>query len=182
MFLKKNPVPEDLARGFFGSLRLSGRQGLSPVPAPLRTVRATFTAHGSSKPGWSYCSRFPVKCPPDFGLLLSYSARRNWHCASVSDSSLLIPFSGSVHLLHVSTLSRRAILRPYPAGYVFPLPFGGWPSLLAASYAHGGFLRSGYCDSLSADLIGVSLFRISEVRPGWVPTIPRSLWCIHSGL
>ena len=29
---------------------LSGRRSLSPVPAPLRTVRAPFTAHGSSKP------------------------------------------------------------------------------------------------------------------------------------
>ena len=27
---------------------------------------------------------------------------------------------------------------PYPAGYVFPLPFGGWPSLFGRSCARSG--------------------------------------------
>ena len=31
--------------------RVSGKGDMSPRPPPLRTVRATFTAHGSSKPG-----------------------------------------------------------------------------------------------------------------------------------
>jgi hypothetical protein len=39
-----------------------------------------------------------------------------------------------VHQIHVSTLSRWVF--PYPAGYVFPLPFGCWPSLLGSSYSH----------------------------------------------
>jgi len=39
---------------------------------------------------------------------------------------------------HVSTLSSCAIGH-YPAGYGFPMPFGGRPSLLAPSYARCGF-------------------------------------------
>jgi hypothetical protein len=39
-----------------------------------------------------------------------------------------------VHQIHVSTLS--GWVYPYPAGYVFPLPFGCWLSLLGSSYTH----------------------------------------------
>src|SRR5690242_19558396 len=44
-----------------------------------------------------------------------------------------------VHPVHVSRLS--AWVRPYPAGYGFPLPFGCWPSLLGPSLAHWGVAR-----------------------------------------
>ena len=31
-----------------------------------------------------------------------------------------------------------------------------------------------------SDLIGVFLFRIGEIQPGWEPAIPRSRWCVPS--
>ena len=31
-----------------------------------------------------------------------------------------------------------------------------------------------------SDLVGVFLFRISGIQPGWEPAIPRSLWCVFS--
>ena len=31
-----------------------------------------------------------------------------------------------------------------------------------------------------SDLIGVFLFRIGEMQPGWEPAIPRSRWCVLS--
>ena len=31
-----------------------------------------------------------------------------------------------------------------------------------------------------SDLVGVFLFRIGEMRPGWEPAIPRSRWCVRS--
>ena len=41
-------------------------------------------------------------------------------------------------LASVSTLSGWAL--PYPAGYEFPLPFGGWPSLLKPSLLSYGYV------------------------------------------
>ena len=46
----------------------SGRQSLSPVPAPFRTVRATFTAHGSSKPGWNLPLPLPRQVSSRHGI------------------------------------------------------------------------------------------------------------------
>ena len=40
-------------------------------------------------------------------------------------------------LASVGTLSGRVL--PYPAGYAFPVPFGGWPSLLTQSLPPYGY-------------------------------------------
>ena len=149
--------------------------------SPPPQNRATFTAHGSSKPGWSSCSRFLVRFrqtlvnPSD--SLLTFPLL-DTHCASVSDSSLLMPFQGRSTCLtsarfHVgygpiqrvmyspclSAAGLRFLRHPVPTEDL-ALPYG-WATAFA-------------------DLIGVFLFRLSEIRLGWVPTIPRSLWCIHS--
>ena len=42
-------MPEFITPNLVGLL--SGSEEVSPLPRPFRTVRATFTAHGSSKPG-----------------------------------------------------------------------------------------------------------------------------------
>ena len=53
-------------------------------------------------------------------------------CPLVSSLCLVLSV---VHQAHVSPLSRwvAPLARPSPAGYDFPLPFGGWPSLLGPS-------------------------------------------------
>ena len=33
-----------------------------------------------------------------------------------------------------------------------------------------------------SDLVGVFLFRIGEIQPGWEPAIPRSRWCVRSAV
>src|SRR5262249_36022326 len=69
-------------------------------------------------------------------------------CRPLAGSHLTCPFGlpnppGScrvVYQAHVSRLSARA-LRPYPPGYEFPVPFGGWSSLLGPSCARCGVGR-----------------------------------------
>src|SRR6516225_11152998 len=66
-------------------------------------------------------------------------------CRPIAGSHLTCPFGlhnppGScrvVYQAHFSRLSARAT-RPYPPGYDFPLPFGGWRSLLGPSCARCG--------------------------------------------
>ncbi len=67
-------------------------------------------------------------------------------------------------LVSVSILSDW--VSPYPAGYVFPLPFGCWPSLLKQSLPSYGCvppLPLAYW--LAPDRMGVTTFRIRELRP-----------------
>jgi hypothetical protein len=55
---------------------------------------------------------------------------------------------------------------PYPAGYAFPVPFGGWPSLLKQSLPSYGCvppLPLAYW--FAPDRMGVIMFRILEIRP-----------------
>ena len=95
---------------------------------------------------------------------------------------------------HVSTLSGPGI-RPYPAGYPgrpakarpsrpgFPSPFrppafASWSS--CARQGTGPSLRSAYRSLLpEPDPDGVATFRTHELRPGWVPSLPRGLRCPH---
>ena len=67
-------------------------------------------------------------------------------------------------LASVSILSEWVL--PYPAGYGFPLPFGGWPSLLKQSLPPYGYvppLPLAYW--LAPDRMGVITFRILKLRP-----------------
>ena len=123
---------------------LSGSEEVSPLPAPSEPcVRlSTHTAQANRAGAYAPASLSGLLQPLDFSSddLLALQP-----CASSSNSCPSMPFSRSVHLLHVSTLSRG--VWPYPAGYVFPLPFDGWPWLLEASCSHGGVspsLRFGY--------------------------------------
>ena len=75
---------------------------------------------------------------------------------------------------YVSRLSTWVL--PYPSGYVFPVPFGGWPSLLRSSLSHWrvrSFLRLTYCEL--ADSIGVTTFRTTEMQLVWVFFLLRGL-------
>jgi len=69
-----------------------------------------------------------------------------------------------IHPAHVSRLSARAI-GPYPPGYDFPWPFGGWHSLLGPSCSRCGlgpsFRRSSGLLARGPDRIGVATFRTS---------------------
>ncbi len=76
------------------------------------------------------------------------------------------------HQIHVSPLSGWVL--PYPAGYDFPVPCGGWPSLLGSSSSHWRVpppLRLAYW--ISPDSIGVSTFHTFKLGSGWVPSILR---------
>jgi hypothetical protein len=103
---------------------------VSPPLPPLRTVRAAFTAHGSSRL-CPVASRPPLVLPP---LVTITGSRQR---LSFPSGSRRLPGSVSAHQTHVSTLSGQA--SPYPAGYDFPLPFGCWPSLLGSSSPAGEF-------------------------------------------
>jgi hypothetical protein len=126
-------------------------------------------------------------------------------CRPLAGPHLTCPFGlhnppGScraVHPAHVSRLSARAT-RPYPPGYDFPWPFGGWPSLLGPSCS-----RCGLGPSLSSGLLavmpdrnGVTTFRTNwgaagvgasyTARPG-CPSVPgaarldqtkAAVWCL----
>jgi len=76
------------------------------------------------------------------------------------------------HQIHVSPLSGWVL--PYPAGYDFPVPCGGRPSLLGSSSSHWRVpppLRLAYW--FSPDSIGVSTFHTFKLRSGWVPSVLR---------
>jgi hypothetical protein len=95
---------------------------------------------------------------------------------------------------HVSTLSGPGIC-PYPASYPgrpakarlsrpgFPVAFrppafASWSS--CARQGTGPSLRSAYRSLLPGpDPDGVATFRAHELRPGWVPSLPRGLRCPH---
>jgi hypothetical protein len=105
------------------------------------------------------------------------------HLTFPSVSSRLIVLRVTHHV-HVSILSDRVL--PYPAGYVFPLPFGRWPSLLGRSCPTRGltFLTVGSPTYRpSPDSIGVSTFRTDEMRPrvpsGWGAVYTPGPWCLH---
>src|SRR5262249_42981639 len=82
------------------------------------------------------------------------------------------------HPTHVSGLSAQA-KRPYPPGYDFPVPYGGWPSLLGSSCARCGigpsFRRSSGLLAAGPDRNGVAMFRTRETRRGRVPSVLRGL-------
>src|SRR5262249_38848173 len=82
------------------------------------------------------------------------------------------------HQTHVSGLSAQAS-RPYPPGYEFPLPFGGWPSLLGSSCARCGvgpsFRRSSGLLAWWPDRNRVARFCTRETRRGRVPSVLRGL-------
>jgi len=96
-------------------------------------------------------------------------------CPSVSSPQVVLWVT---HPTHVSGLSARAI-RPYPPGYGFPVPYGGWRSLLGSSSARCGvgpfFRRSSGLLAEGPDRNGVAMFRTRETRRGRVPSVLRGL-------
>ena len=107
-------------------------------------------------------------------------------------SGVVVIVSSQAHLTHVSALSGRAS-GPYPASYPdrparraastrpgFLLPFGHRHSLLGSSCSRRGVgpsSRSAYPASNAPDPVGVSTFHTHEIRPGWVPSLPRGRRC-----
>ena len=76
----------------------------------------------------------PLDAQPIGSSLRSVCIGSSEHLTCPSVSSLCLVLS-VVHQAHVSPLSGwvSPLARPSPAGYDFPLPFGGWPSLLGPS-------------------------------------------------
>jgi hypothetical protein len=143
---------------------VSGKGAASPSPPPLRTVLESCPSYGSSRP-------LPSVLPEALSRMDRCIASGSV-CRPIAGPHLTCPFglhnpSGSyrvVHPAHVSRLSAQA-MRPYPPGYGFPLPFGGWPSLLGPSCSRCGFgpsfRRSSGLLAGRPDRIGVTTFRTS---------------------
>ena len=130
----------------------SGKEEMSPSPPPLRTVRATFTAHGSSKPIYGSARRVSPSSSiqPLVYPLNTLLAKR--HSASISSSQFSV-----YHLWGWFTCLTSA----YQAGYVFPVRFRCLPWLLETSCAREELVRSYDWITDCSDLNGVTLFRIS---------------------
>jgi hypothetical protein len=70
-----------------------------------------------------------------------------------------------------------AMMSRFPAAFR-PPAFASWSSF--ARWGAGPSLRSAYRSLLpGADPNGVATFRAHELRPGWVPSLPRGLRCPH---
>ena len=158
---------------------------------PLRTVHESPPSHGSSKScttqlgspercDRSGCGR-PGRPGTKPGLGRAGSPRGS--VCSTGVLHLTCPAVGVLpvvlwvtHLTHVSGLSAQA-RGPYPPGYDFPVPYGGWPSLLGSSCARCGvgpsFQRSSGLLAGGPDRNGVTMFRTREARRGRVPSVPR---------
>ena len=171
--------------------RPPGRGGMSPSRLPLRTVHESPPSHGSSKScttqlgspercDRSGCGR-PGRPGTKPGLGRAGSPRGS--VCSTGVLHLTCPAVGVLpavlwvtHLTHVSGLSAQA-RGPYPPGYDFPVPYGGWPSLLGSSCARCGvgpsFRRSSGLLAGGPDRNGVTMFRTREARRGRVPSVPR---------
>ena len=151
---------------------------MSPPPPPLRTVRATLTAHGSSKPihssayGVSLSGSIPLLVRPLDTLL----ARRP--CASVSNSqSSVYPLQGRF-TGHTSAPCRVRYI-PIQRVMIFPcLSAAGLGFLWLPTPDEELALSYEWVTAL-ADRIGVFLFRIREIQQGREPTIRRRLWCAY---
>ncbi len=132
---------------------LPGREGALPPLPPLRTVLETFASYGSSSH-----SRRRVASPERYVAAGSERNAGRTSADVVARRSIAwSPFAGPrgshptcpvlgcpgsvlrvTHQVRVSSLSAWA-RRPYPPGYVFPVPFGGRRSLLGPSCARCGF-------------------------------------------
>jgi hypothetical protein len=138
--------------------------GHAPASASVLGIRITLM------PSLSLTLRFPA--PVTKRLPVVSTVHRIEH-------RLHIP--SALHLIHVSILSGRVCPQrwgcPYPPGYGFPLPFGGRPSLLGSTQSHcGSSVPHGSTDCVfdHTDRIGVTTFRATKIRPGWVPPLRRS--------
>ena len=117
--LEKSTFPKSMNEGYFVP-DLSGRLGRLLSPSPLRTVRATFTAHGSSKPDpirlSLYLSRLNLSC-----LRLPYGNQT--FRTTFKTFQLIVRVAGSP-VLKLASLSGRANFEPlsvklYPEGLSF---------------------------------------------------------------
>jgi hypothetical protein len=155
---------------------VSGKGAASPPPPPLRTVLESCPSYGSSRP-------LPSVLPEALSRM-SRCVASGSVCKPLAGSHLTCPFGlhnppGScrvVHPAHVSRLSARAS-RPYPPGYGFPWPFGGWRSLLGPSCSRCGLGRPSedrpaYWPE-GQTTTGLPRSAPVETRWGWVSSILR---------
>src|SRR5262245_8290413 len=129
------------------------------------------------KDALSQVANDPISFPPVDGVPVGTS---HWSVCRAEGLHPTFPLMSNrygvlwvVHQVHVSRFSAWAT-RPYPPGYDFPVPFGGWRSLLGPSCVRcriGLPLRS--ADWPRPDGNGVATFHIGELRWGWVPSLPR---------
>jgi hypothetical protein len=174
-------------------LLLPGRPGALLRPAPLRTGRAAFTASGSSKPVRS------VGVTPYDPLSYGSSSSSGPFAATVVAASNLSVGTGVIAYLlftgspdHVSTLSgpgTRPVSGRLSKGDQleglaigapgFPLPFSCRRSLLGhpVPAKELGVPHGRLTGPSGPDPDGVTAFRTNEIRPGWVPPIPRGRRC-----
>jgi hypothetical protein len=155
-------------------------------------VLATFTAHGSSKSLTTLSQQSPISRSPSPAaaaelavgfLLVTVGPSRRSVCRACAPHRTC-PSIGVLHRVlrvthraHVSRLSAWGI-GPYPPGYGFPSPFGGWRSLLGPSGSRRGVgLSVRSACRLVPDPVGVATFRCREMRLVRVPSIPRGPGC-----
>jgi len=164
-------------------------------PALLRTGLAPFNASGSSKPRRSD-SNHVLRSAPDSGagrpqvhspgrwsrrlvcpLVLGVCRRLRLRGSPDHVSALSRPGTspGIRPVVHGDQLEGLAQLPWFPAA--FPPPaFASWPS--CSRQGIGPSSRSAYRPTEHGpDPDGVSTFRTHELRPGWVPSIPRGRRC-----
>jgi hypothetical protein len=80
----------------------------------------------------------------------------------------------------IRPVMREPLAEEPASGPGFLLPFGHRHSLLGPSCARWGITppsRSAYRHKRLPDPVGVVTFRMHEIRPGWVPSVPRGRWC-----
>jgi hypothetical protein len=158
------------------------------VPRPPSTVLATFTAHGSSKP--VRVGRFVVIRPVSRRPSVRSPPKRRPTCPRVltlhqprqlAHLTLSAPFRVE-HQPYPASSPRPRRWRPTPACSTGSCRLFDAPAFTSGSSSPAEELASPYGrltghTEVWPDLNGVSTFRTSETRPGWVPSLPRGPRC-----
>jgi hypothetical protein len=147
---------------------MPGSRGLSPAPSPLRTVRASFPAHGSStlqassgcEETRSFCFEWPVRYAS--AAPSPSSSGRTHGLASVKPPSFAFPSVEVPQIIsHQSTCRKSA---PFQAGKQFP-----YPACYRPAFAFFNFLYPLTCVlslrvafHIRVEIIGLTMFRSSN--------------------
>ena len=166
--------------------------GASLRPGPPKNRTCTFQRIRLKPAGEGLVARHRTIRSRDLQRLVRGSVHRTLVAASNLSvgSGVVVIVSSLAHLTSSARLRARApgpvsgrlcgttAWRGRPSRPDFPSPFGCRPSLLGHPAARRGIRpssRSAYRHT--SDLHGVTAFRTHELRPGWVPPIPRGRRC-----
>ena len=139
-----------------------------PRPAASRLApvegRVLWSVHHDRRPWRPTCPRVP-------GLWSSFSSQAHLTASA--------PFRAGAPGPGIRPVIRNDRLEGRPSCPGFPLPFGCRHFASRSSCSRRGVgpsLRSAY-RAQGPDLDGVTAFRTHELRPGWVPSLPRGRRC-----